>query len=173
MMWHPNWIFRNIFQCRKMTWHEMMWHTCMLRELKLMTCSWSKYLIDPRALLRDLKISFHEGVSLDLISVLDKKTDGGSQDQPVVVVPWALSSSGFLHLRCTKSHTVPSFSFIATRGTRFTNLQAAAVSIECRQWQFSSCELDRWWGASPVHLRLDQHYENLAHDLLLLPTASN
>jgi hypothetical protein len=34
VMWHAPWNFRNIFQLRKMT-----WHTCMLRELKLMTCS--------------------------------------------------------------------------------------------------------------------------------------
>jgi hypothetical protein len=33
--------FQNIFQRRKITWHEMMWHSYMLRKLKLMTCSGS------------------------------------------------------------------------------------------------------------------------------------
>jgi hypothetical protein len=37
MMWRAPSIFRNIFQLRNMIWHEMMRHTCMFKELKLMT----------------------------------------------------------------------------------------------------------------------------------------
>jgi hypothetical protein len=41
VIWHTPWFFRNIFQCRKMTWYEMMWHSCILRKLKLVICSGS------------------------------------------------------------------------------------------------------------------------------------